>query len=88
MGNNLSSTEAADKSGIVLSPTDRDATIFVGAVWGISSYVVMMLFSTCTLVDRWRGPYDKNRTGTSNVFAALVLSLAWPAVLLYLNANF
>ena len=88
MGNNLSSTVRPDTSGVVLAPVDRDADIIVGAIWGASAYTVMVLWSTCTLIDRWRGPFDKYRTGLSNVFAALLLSLAWPAVLVYLNVNF
>ncbi|KAF4962142.1 hypothetical protein FSARC_9759 [Fusarium sarcochroum] len=84
MGNNLSSTIVPDTSGVVLSPEDRNSAIHLAVFWGASLYVCAMIFSTCALVDRWKGPYDRVRTTLGSVFAAILLSTAWPVVMAYL----
>ncbi|KAI6778864.1 uncharacterized protein J7T54_000520 [Emericellopsis cladophorae] len=84
MGNNLSSQFEPDLSGVVLAPYDRDASIILGATWGIVFYIIAMIWSTCALIDRWKGPNDKIRTGKSSVVAALVLSTMWPVVVAYM----
>lgn len=84
MGNNLSTVNDIDKSGIVFSDFDRDATIIMGITWGIVTYVLGMIWTTFSLIDRWRGPYDKFRTGGSSVLAAFALSALWPMVVGYM----
>lgn len=87
MGGNLSSTFVPDTSKVVLSPTDRTADFILVALWGGAIYAMAMIFSTCALVDRWRGPLDKHRTGPGSIMAALVMSTAWPVVLTYLMVS-
>ncbi|XWW97523.1 hypothetical protein V2A60_005507 [Cordyceps javanica] len=87
MGANLSSTFEPDLSKVVLSPQDRFADILVGILWACSLYAVVMIWTTCALIDRWRGPSDKIPTGPGSVFAAIILSTAWPVVMLYILMN-
>ncbi|RFN50004.1 hypothetical protein FIE12Z_5742 [Fusarium flagelliforme] len=84
MGANLSSTFVPDLSGVVISPEDRHADMFLGIFWAASLYACAMIFSTCALIDRWKGPYDRVRTGGGSVLGALLLSTAWPVVMAYL----
>lgn len=84
MGANLSSPEEPDLSGVVWAPYDRSSFIMVVIMWGIVFYACAMIWTTCALIDRWRGPYDKIRTSKSSVLAALVLSTVWPVVVAYL----
>jgi hypothetical protein len=67
-----------------LSEIDRAGDILVLGLWGGVIYAIAMVWTTCALIDRWRGPYDKIRTGKGSVMAALVLSALWPVVLVYL----
>ncbi|KAF4983093.1 hypothetical protein FZEAL_1422 [Fusarium zealandicum] len=62
MGNNLSSTTIPDTSGVVLSPEDRSTAIKLAIFWAASLYGFAMIFSTCALIDRWKGPYDRIQT--------------------------
>jgi hypothetical protein len=87
MGNNLSSTFEPDTSGVVYATYDRDASIMVGAIWGIVAYMIGMIWTTFHLIDRWRGPYDKFRTGGSTVLAALAMSSVWPMVVAFMIAS-
>lgn len=84
MGNNLSSTFVPDTSKDVLSAPDAAADIMVAVIWASVLYACAMIWSTCALVDRWKGPTDKIRVGGGSVLAALVLSTAWPVVMGYL----
>ncbi|PHH90528.1 hypothetical protein CDD83_3370 [Cordyceps sp. RAO-2017] len=84
MGANLSSTFVPDTSKVVLSEPDRNADIILAIIWVLVLYACAMIFSTCTLIDRWKGPTDKIRVGAGSVVGALVLSTAWPVVMLYL----
>ncbi|UNI13853.1 hypothetical protein JDV02_000551 [Purpureocillium takamizusanense] len=84
MGNNLSSTFVPDTSKVVLNVPDRNADILLGIIWLLVLYVCAMIFSTCALVDRWKGPADKIRVGAGSVMGAALLSTAWPVVTVYL----
>ncbi|PNP82351.1 hypothetical protein FNYG_04540 [Fusarium nygamai] len=84
MGNNLSSTFVPDTSKVVLSPEDRHSDMFLGIFWASSLYACAMIFSTCALIDRWKGPYDRVRMSLGSVMGALLLSTAWPVVMAYL----
>lgn len=84
MGNNLSSGFVPDTSGVVLSPEDRHSGIWLAIFWAASLYACAMIFSTCALIDRWKGPYDRIRTGPGSVMAAFLLSTCWPVVMSYL----
>ena len=84
MGANLSSTFEPDLSKVVLSPQDRFANILLLGLWGGAIYAMAMIWTTCQLIDRWKGPTDRIRVGASSAFGALVLSAMWPVVLLYL----
>lgn len=88
MGANLSQFEHnPNLDGVKYADFDRVGAIMVGAIWGIVFYALAMIWTTCALVDRWRGPNDKIRVERSSVLAALVLSAVWPAVVLYLMAS-
>ena len=87
MGANLSVTVEPDLSGVVWSPGDRSAFIMVGIMWALVFYACAMIWTTCALIDRWRGPFDRIGTGKSSVLAALVLSTAWPVVLGYMMVS-
>ncbi|KAK0389035.1 hypothetical protein NLU13_2611 [Sarocladium strictum] len=87
MGVNLSTPFEPDLSGVTWSPEDRHACAVLAVIWSIVLYMCAMIFSTCTLIDRWRGPLDKNDTTLGNVLAALLCSAAWPAVLAYCFLN-
>ncbi|KAM4057187.1 hypothetical protein HRG_004028 [Hirsutella rhossiliensis] len=84
MGANLSSTFVPDTSKVVLNAPDTFADILLGIIWALVLYTCAMIFSTCLLVDRWKGPTDKNQVGTASVLGAVLLSTAWPVVMLYL----
>ncbi|KAM0436655.1 hypothetical protein ACHAPT_002364 [Fusarium lateritium] len=84
MGNNLSSTFVPDTSGVVLSPEDRGSGIKLAVFWAASLYACAIIFSTCALVDRWKGPFDKIPVSFGSVMAALLLSTCWPVVMVYL----
>lgn len=87
MGVNLSTPYEPDISGVTWSPQDSGACLILGIAWLAVLYVCAMIFSTCTLIDRWRGPFDKNDTTLGNVLAAGLCSAAWPAVLAYCLMN-
>ncbi|KAL6884964.1 hypothetical protein HDV57DRAFT_515963 [Trichoderma longibrachiatum] len=63
MGNNLSSTFEPDLSKVALSPSDRGADIILGVIWLLVIYALVMVWTTCALVDRWKGPQDRIRVG-------------------------
>lgn len=84
MGANLSSKVTVDTSQDIIAPqdalNDRNAAfLWIGAVYGIA-----MIWSTVLLVDRWRGPEGKRRVGCPSALAAILLSIAWPVVFVYL----
>ena len=84
MGNNLSSTFVPDTSKDVLSVTDAAADITLIIIWGLVAYACAMIWTSCALIDRWKGPADKIRVGGPSVLAAVLLSAVWPVVLMYL----
>ena len=84
MGVNLSTPYEPDISGVVISPEDATAMTILGIMWVLVLYVCAMIFSTCALIDRWKGPYDRVRTTGGSVIGALLLSTAWPVVMAYL----
>lgn len=73
-----------DESADVISPTDAFAELFLAVCWGGTFYVIGMIFTTVQIIDRWRGPRDDNATGFFSVLGALILAIAWPAVLVIL----
>jgi hypothetical protein len=84
MGSNLSTFVVPDTSAVVLSAPDAAADWILLAFWIGVLYVCAMIFSTCALIDRWRGPHDKIQTGPSNVLGAFIISLGWPVVMAYM----
>lgn len=53
--------------------------LWIGAIYGMG-----MIWATTALADRWKGPRDDRRIGFGSVLAAILLSTAWPLVLVYL----
>ncbi len=78
------SIEFPDESKDVISPGDAFGELVLAILWAGSFYAIAMVFTTVKLVDRWRGPRDAKRTGFFSVLLAMILSIAWPAVLLIL----
>ncbi|CAK7217916.1 hypothetical protein SCUCBS95973_003310 [Sporothrix curviconia] len=73
-----------DESLDVISPSDAHAELFLAIAWASTFYGIGMIFTTTKIIDRWRGPRDDNPTGFFALLAALLLSAAWPAVLVIL----
>jgi len=84
MGSNLSAQIAAEDVGDPIGAGDRFAEVFLAVAWLGALYAIAMIFCTCTLVDRWRGPNGTRSISAASVLAALLLSAAWPAVFVYL----
>lgn len=78
------SVEFPDESADVISPQDAFNELFLAIAWAGSFYAIAMIFTTCQIIDRWRGPRDDNPTNFMSVLGALILSIAWPAVLVIL----
>lgn len=51
---------------------------------GGSVYAMMMIWSTTLLVDRWRGPNGDRPVRFASVLAGIIMSTAWPVVMIYL----
>lgn len=87
MGANLSNMVEKDKSGIVLSPNDRNADIILGVLWACSIYGVASIWCAVTLIGRWSGPHGERGVNMFSVLAAFLLSTLWPVVVVYLLFN-
>lgn len=87
MGQNLSSKVVVDTSADVFDPADKFNTRNLGLLWAMSFYGMGMIFCTTRLADRWRGPQGDRSIGFFSVFAAFILSAAWPLVLLIMRLN-
>ncbi|KAJ9144048.1 hypothetical protein NKR23_g6189 [Pleurostoma richardsiae] len=87
MGANLSSTQVVDTSKDVLHPSDVTAITILGIAWLCSAYGIGMIWTVMALIDRWRGPHGDRPISFATVVAALLLSAAWPLVLIALLMN-
>lgn len=74
-------------TAVAVSPADQLAAIILGVAWLSTFYAVGMVWTTCALIDRWRGPQDKGQIGLFSVIGAIILSAAWPVVLLLLAVS-
>ncbi|KAK0714030.1 hypothetical protein B0T26DRAFT_650713 [Lasiosphaeria miniovina] len=83
MGANLAIVQPFDTSKAVLSPTDRYAQIILGALWAGSLYGIGMIFCSTRLMSRWAGSHGEKEVGFVGFIAAFILSVAWPAILVY-----
>ncbi|KAF8847343.1 hypothetical protein BDZ45DRAFT_607609 [Acephala macrosclerotiorum] len=87
MGQNLSSnyskTIVDTAQDVITPPYIRNGKI-LALLWLGSAYAMAMIWSTTLLYDRWVGPQGRRAVGFRGVLAAILLSSAWPAVLLYL----
>ncbi|TVY82527.1 hypothetical protein LSUE1_G004563 [Lachnellula suecica] len=84
MGANLSDMKVVDTSVDIISPEERGTEVRIAILWASSFYVFAMIFYTCALADRWRGPHGRSPIGFAGVVGALVCSAAWPLVAVYL----
>ena len=86
MGQNLSSSiiTHVDTSADVISPGDARGEKIMALLVLLSFYGMAMIWSTCALVDRWRGPNGTRSVGFASVLAGIIISTAWPVVLIYL----
>lgn len=73
----ISTVNTAD----VISPTDKQADLFLGIFWGGTAYVIGMIWTILALIDRWRGPHGTGEINFFSVVAAFVFAAAWPVVL-------
>ena len=83
MGQNLSSKVVVDTKPDVISRKDAFNTKQMFLLWLAAFYAVAMIWSTTALVDRWRGPQGNRSIGFASVVAAIIMSTAWPVVLVY-----
>jgi hypothetical protein len=83
MGANLSLVWP-DRTNNIISAPDAFGELVLALMWLGSCYGIAMIFTTVKLIDRWRGPRDDNPTSLGSVLAAILLSVAWPVVLLAL----
>lgn len=81
------SVEFPDTSKDVISAADAFTELVLAVCWAGSFYAMGMIFTSLQLIDRWRGPRDDYSVGLSSVLAALLLSIAWPIVLVVLALN-
>ncbi|GAO13082.1 uncharacterized protein UV8b_03459 [Ustilaginoidea virens] len=87
MGGNLSSPVVQHTHKFVLGAPDARNDLILASIWASVFYACAMVFTTCVLVDRWKGPADKVRVGGGSVLVALLVSTAWPVVMAYLAAT-
>jgi hypothetical protein len=84
MGQNLSSKILVDTFQDVISPEDAKNTRNLVVLWLACMYGFAMIWSTTTLIDRWRGPLRNRSIGFALVIAAIMISITWPVVSVYL----
>lgn len=90
MGANLSKNSVIATSDItldVISPGDMGTIVRLTIMWAASFYVMLMIWSTTLLADRWRGPKGDKRISGASVLAAIIMSTAWPVVVGYLMVS-
>lgn len=86
MGQNLSNLKVADTSLDILSVPDRDADITLAVIWASVFYACGMIWTTCKLLNHWAGPHGDRHISICSGFAALLLSVAWPFVLVFVRS--
>lgn len=69
-------------TAVAVAPTDQLADTIIGVAWLGTLYSIGMIWTTLSLIDRWRGPHGTGNINFIAVVAALILSIPWPAVLL------
>ncbi len=84
MGANLSSTKVVDTSKDIVGVGDAQNDMRLALLWLGAFYAMGMIGATLGLVDRWKGPRSERRVGFASVLAAMLLSTAWPLVMVYL----
>lgn len=65
-----------------VSPSDQLADTILGIAWGGTFYIIGMIWTTLSLIDRWRGPHGDGEINFMSVIFAFILAVPWPAVLL------
>lgn len=65
-----------------MHPSDVTALIILAIMWGGAFYAMGMIYTVMALTERWRGPKGETSVGFASVLAAILLSTAWPAVLI------
>lgn len=65
-----------------ISPSDALADTILGVAWLGSFYTIGMIWTTLSLIDRWRGPHGDGEISFFSVVAAFLLSVPWPAVII------
>lgn len=68
--------------GFAVSPSDQTAEMILGIAWLGTFYVIGMIWTTLSLIDRWRGPHGDGNINFFSVVAALLLSAPWPVVII------
>lgn len=69
-------------TALAVSPSDQLADTILGIAWLSTFYTIGMIWTTLSLIDRWRGPHGTGSINFVSVIAALILSVPWPAVLI------
>lgn len=68
---------------MAVSPQDGLADGILGLIWLGVFYAIGMIWTSLALIDRWRGPHGDGHINIVSILSALVLSAAWPVVLVY-----
>jgi len=71
----------------VIGAGDRRSEIYLLVFWIVSFYIMAMIWFTCALADRWRGPHGTGKVGAAGAMGAFVCSAAWPLVAVYLMTS-
>jgi hypothetical protein len=87
MGANLSSTVVVDTSKDIVSAEDALNNRNTLILWAGAIYAMGMIWASCALTDRWRGPRGEKGVSGAGVLMALFLSIMWPVVAVYLVVN-
>lgn len=74
-------------TALAAAPSDQLSITILGVAWLGSFYAIGMIWTTLALIDRWRGPHGEGEITFFSVLAAIILSAAWPGVLVILTAS-
>ena len=76
--------ERSSDTSNTMHPSDVTALVILAIMWGGAFYGMGMIYTVMALTERWRGPKGENSIGFGSVLAAILLSAAWPVVLIIL----
>lgn len=75
------SIDTTVNTALAVSPSDGLADTILGLLWASTFYILGMIWTTLSLIDRWRGPHGDGEINFLAVIAAFLLAIPWPIVL-------